>query len=250
MFGHGHHYYLDAFKKLGLEIRSNKINSRKYSANFRYFREIDSHEKAYWLGFIYADGFISGAQGRKKFGLSLSEKDISQIEKLKKCMESDYPINKYTVRAGYKPGSRYARLIVENEDMYDDLISHGVVEHKTDILKPPNIKPEYNNSFILGYFDGDGSIFVSNSHCPFYQVNIVGTDDLLEFIHNDFVANSLVTKNIKIEKRRDNQTVSYIRYGGNKQVCRIMDYLYTDVDPLLPLERKRQLYLNCKQRIF
>ena len=58
MFGHTHKYYLYAFNKYNLPVRSNKINSRKYNLNQNYFENIDSHEKAYWLGFIYVDGYI------------------------------------------------------------------------------------------------------------------------------------------------------------------------------------------------
>ena len=34
-------------------------SKRKYSLNENYFQELDSKDKAYFLGFIYADGFIT-----------------------------------------------------------------------------------------------------------------------------------------------------------------------------------------------
>ena len=37
MFGHTHKYYLYAFNKYNLPVRSNKINSRKYNLNQNYF---------------------------------------------------------------------------------------------------------------------------------------------------------------------------------------------------------------------
>lgn len=251
IFKHDPSYFISNFKKYGLKLRDNKTNSRKYTADFSYFKNIDTQEKAYWLGYIFADGYVTcGKQNRKQFGISLSTKDKPQIEKLKRCLNSTYPIHDYVQSSGYAVGSSYSRLLIDSEEMFDDLVSHGVLEHKTNIVKPPNINEEYFSSFILGYFDGDGSICVNNSTSPFYSISFVGTDDLLRFIHEYLYSRGAVDKDLHIEKRRDGQTVSYIRYGGNIIVPKIMDILYENIDSSLPLERKRQLYLNCKNRIF
>ena len=52
------------------------ITRRKYQVNEFFFDEIDSEEKAYWLGFIYADGYVN--TNGNKFGINLSLKDISR----------------------------------------------------------------------------------------------------------------------------------------------------------------------------
>lgn len=249
MFGHTHKYYLNAFHKEGLEVRNNKINSRKYTVNHNYFNKIDSHEKAYWLGFIYADGYISSTNG-KRFGLSLAIKDKEHLEKLKNCLESNYPVNEFEQHCGYSVGSKYCRLLISSDSIYDNLLKYGVYEHKTNILESPNIDEQFYPSFILGYFDGDGSIFLNKAKFPFYSINIVGTDNILTFIHNYFLNNKLVDKNINIEKRKENQTVSYIRYGGNILVEKILDNLYTNINSDLPLKRKYNLYIKCKNREF
>ena len=250
-YGHTHKYYLNYFKKYGLEIRSNKINSRKYVADFNYFNNIDSHEKAYWLGFIYADGYISNVNNYKKIGITLSYKDIDHIQKFKTCIHATYPIRTYHSNDNtYNQNCIYSKIIISNSQMYDALLEHGVFEHKTNILQKPNIDPQYFNSFILGYFDGDGSIYINNGRSPFYSISIVGTDAILKFIHNVFVKNHLTHKQLKLEKRKKNQTVSYIRYGGNILVSNIMHFLYCNIDCSIPLQRKYNLYLKCKQKIF
>ena len=189
---------------------------------------------------------------RKRFGISLSSKDKSQLEKLKKCIGSTYPIKEYKQEVGYSIGSTYSRIIIDSDEMFNDLVSHGVVLNKTNIVKPPNIDKEFIPSFILGYFDGDGSIFLNKGRSPFYSINIVGTDELLTFIHDYFKSVGIIKKDreVNLEKRREGQAVSYIRYGGNNLVSRIMEVLYQNVDSDLPLERKRELYLKCKDRIF
>ena len=252
MFGHTHKYYLYAFNKYNLPVRSNKTNSRKYNLNQNYFENIDSHEKAYWLGFIYADGYIRKNENSKKFGIALSIKDKPHLEKLNKCLMSNYPIHTYIKKPDdfCKSYVEYCRLLITSDKIYDDLIKNGVYERKTNILTKPNIKEEFYPSFILGYFDGDGSIFLNKTKYPFYSISFVGTDDILNFIHNYLQSKDITNKNINIEKRKECQIVSYIRYGGNVLVSKILDELYKYVDKELPLERKMKLYIKCKNRIF
>lgn len=246
MFNHSHHYYLDAFKKYGFDIRNNKINSRKYSANFDYFANIDSDEKAYWLGYMYADGFISHAcNNNKKIGMALSIKDKDQLIKFQNALNSTYPLHIYNQTSGYKQGGKYCRMIISNDKMFDDLVRQGVVEHKTNFLHAPSIDSKFYNSFILGYFDGDGSIFLNNAKSPFYSISIVGTDEILTFIHNQFLLNGITNKELKLEKRKREQTVSYIRYGGNRIIQKIYEYLYKNIKCDIPLQRKMNLFLKC-----
>ena len=69
-------------------------SKRKYNFNENYFENIDSIEKAYWLGFIAADGYITRRKsGQAVLGLTLHE--IEPLEKLSLCMESNKPIYRY-----------------------------------------------------------------------------------------------------------------------------------------------------------
>lgn len=52
----------------------HKINQWSYNEN--YFEEINSPEKAYWLGFIWADGYITKTNC---FGIELAIKDMEEI---------------------------------------------------------------------------------------------------------------------------------------------------------------------------
>ena len=250
MFGHTHKYYLNYFNKYNLPIRTNKINSRKYFANFSYFNIIDNTEKAYWLGYIYADGYVVNNSGRKKFGMTLSKKDRDQLKKLNKCLNSTYPIHDYITSNGYKIGAEYSRLLIDSEELFEGLNKHGVVPNKTNIIKPPRLKYDLIPAFILGYFDGDGSVYLNNSKYPFYTINITGTDDLLRYIHNYFVDIGVVNRGISLEKRQKGQIVSYIRYGGNNLVSNILGSLYSNTPLWLPLKRKYELYIKCKERNF
>lgn len=49
--------------------------SRKYKFDENFFENIDTEEKAYWLGFIYADGAVF----KRTLSIRLSTKDIHHL---------------------------------------------------------------------------------------------------------------------------------------------------------------------------
>lgn len=234
------------FLKLGLKLRSNKENSRKYHCDNTIFNMIDTIEKAYWIGFLSADGYISNCGG-KKVGLAL--KDRSHIEKFKKFISATYPIKTY--RASGFSESLYYRILISSDLLFEDLKSHGIIEHKSNLLKPPDtIAFDLMKYYILGYYDGDGSIFLNKGKYPFYSINIVGTDEICNYINNYLLKNNVISVPAKLEKRKQGQIVSYIRFGGNIKVKTILDFLYDGIDCSIPLDRKYLLYKKCINRIF
>ena len=76
----------------------------KLPINSNYFETIDTEHKAYWLGFIYADGYLSISGKTKRMGVSLCLKDKVHLQNFSKCIESNYPIHEYEVSNGYKIG--------------------------------------------------------------------------------------------------------------------------------------------------
>lgn len=66
---------------------------RLYSLDENYFNSIDSEDKAYWLGFIFADGCISVSEGIERiFSIRLSVRDIMHLEKFKVYIKTNKPI--------------------------------------------------------------------------------------------------------------------------------------------------------------
>jgi hypothetical protein len=88
-------------KEAGVNIRDNTENSRRYYHDEDYFEIIDTPEKAYWLGFIYADGFIESKRagfGNQKLGITIAECDADHLDKFKQCISSTNPIKVYPNR--------------------------------------------------------------------------------------------------------------------------------------------------------
>lgn len=236
------------FVRLGLQLRSNKENSRKYQCNEDTFEKIDTPECAYWLGFLAADGYLLDKR-EKYVGLTLCAKDKEHIEKFKRFTDSTYPIHQYSSN-GYSDED-YCRISIRSDKMWDDIVRYGVIPRKTNILKRPCGVPEsLIRYFILGYYDGDGSIFVNHTRSPFYTISIVGTDEICDLINEVLLSNKIIDHPALKEKRKPEQVVSYIRFGGNKKVKRILDFLYNGISPDVPLKRKFALYKNCVNGIF
>lgn len=236
-------------KRNGIETRSNKQNSRKYYHDENYFKKIDSEEKAYWLGFIYADGFINAKHksSSQSFGITLSSEDIDHLKKFKKCISSNNPINSYKASDNnYSLNTIYSRIVITSQKTVDDLKNKGVLEHKTDILVFPTSKQVPNKfikDFIRGYNDGDGCISYTDTdiHKNEYSIKILGTEEFLDGIKH-FIEKNKITKINRYYKRKEFQEVSSLEFSGNKQVKKFLDLIYKDAT--MYLDRKYERYIN------
>lgn len=113
------------------------------------FNKIDTKEKAYWLGFLMADGYITLTRG---VVLNLSIKDIDQLKKFLLFTGSNTKISIVKRKSIQVMGGVYSKKIVK------DLTKYGCISPKTFNIRLPNFKKEsLNLAFILGYYDGDGS---------------------------------------------------------------------------------------------
>lgn len=227
--------------------RSNKENSRKYQVNHAYFSTIDSEDKAYWLGFLYADGYVSkklNPRIYKRIGCSLAEKDLDHLEKLKQSLQATYPIGHY-IGTGYNAATCYARLIITSDQLFDDLVKLGCIEHKTLVLKFPTEKQvplHLTNHFIRGYFDGDGSFAKCGKNRKGYDVKICGTKELLNALSKHI---GFPNRNLS-KRHKDTKNTYCLEIGGGKQVAVVGEYLYKDAT--LWLERKHQRFLEHLRR--
>jgi hypothetical protein len=235
----------EPFARLGLKIRNDQEKNKKFYCNSDYFETIDTQEKAYWLGFIFADGYVSKPEGKKfaRFGISLQDGDGGHLEKLRAALESDVPIHHYEVSQGYKVGSKYCRIVISDDKLANDLIKHGCVEHKSNILKPPtNLPYELRRHFIRGYMDGNGSISITNTkYGQSYAIKWAGTDDILLWIMEHLISDGVITRRYPLHKRKKEQIVSSFDFGGNNLSKKFLDYIYKDATVFL--DRKHERYI-------
>lgn len=208
----------------------------KYSYNKEFFKNIDSEEKAYWLGFLYADGCINERAKSQNLELTLCEQDKNHLYKLRQAINGDMPINLKQVKLKGKTFNSY-RLQICSTDLCDDLITLGCVPNKSLLLQFPDfLEDELYKHFIRGYLDGDGCI---STRC---RISICGTYDFLADMQKHFIDKLGVTEvSILSDKRRNHY--QYERVGKNS--LKILKYLYEDSKVYLDRKYDKAIaYLN------
>lgn len=224
-----------------IKLRKSPAILRKFPVNDTIFNKIDNEEKAYWLGFLYADGCIHVSKYSKLVKLSLAIEDINHIEKFKKFIEAENKI--YISTPKNLNHSQMATLTISSNQMVDDLIRLGCMTKKTFKIKMPdsNIVPdEFIKHFIRGYFDGDGGISITLNEKIFNCiVNITSTIDLcqgiIDKINKAIPIHFLITQRHK-ESNTNTRTISV---HGNRQCLGILNYLYGEAS--IFLERKLEI---------
>ncbi len=219
--------FYNKLKALNIPSRSKR---EKYSYDRTYFNKIDTAEKAYWLGFLLADGNNTGTTLR--FRLKADDKSI--LEKFNKCLKSNIPI-KIENGSGFTEGKQNSivNLTISSREMCNAVLKYGIIPNKTAL----NHEPMYNfnneelqNAFIRGIFDGDGWCYFSkNSH----EIGISGTKELCESIKK------YLEKTIKINSIELDQINSIFRLRISNKDGIIK--FYHNI-----LENKNQLYLERK----
>lgn len=103
-------------------------NKRPFDNKF-IFDKIDNEEKAYWLGFLYADGSVGSTDNRVELGLA--EKDYNHLVKFKNFIGLDNNIS-------YRPQTKSYRYSFKNKIFKEILIKQGCVPKKSLILDFPS----------------------------------------------------------------------------------------------------------------
>lgn len=83
------------FNKLGIDTQRSK-----YHYFFDAFKAIDTPEKAYWLGFLYADGAV--IKDRNVIELTLTKKDVSHIKRFRSFLKTNAPITEKVISLNEK----------------------------------------------------------------------------------------------------------------------------------------------------
>lgn len=199
-----------------------------------YFETIDSKDKAYFLGLIFADGNIredSRGGGRKIFSIMLTQEDSYILNKFNSYANFD---SKLTIhhKKDFKP--RYG-LIINSSKIYDDLINLGVSKRKSKegIEFIPNLQDEYIPHFIRGYFDGDGIAKKEG------YIGFCGDIKMLKYIKDILIEKCNVKDNTITFNKANN--IYYIQWASLKDVQSIFDYMYKDKDDLYLIRKYEKI---------
>ena len=159
---------------------ARKRGLKSMCKNEDYFENIDSEMKAYWLGFIMADGNVSITNNQYSLKLHLQYRDRCMIERMLEDLDcSNAILDKNTL---FKPTGKYHRstyVSITSKRLVESLIKLGVTPNKTGKERLPEIKNDLKRHFIRGFFDGDGiACYTENSKGAGFVSNYDMLDDI------------------------------------------------------------------------
>lgn len=212
-------------------IRSNAI----YNIDYTYFNVINTEHKAYWLGFLLADGYVN----EREIMFCLQKNDVNMIKLFLYDLKANYPI-KYN-----KDNNPY--VIITCRDLSKTLLEKGFHHRKSwkfDLeTLLPYIPIELERHFIRGMFDGDGCIkyyIYPYLNKPQYHFGYTGLENICNYIKNKFgIDRKLV--------HEGNLTYTVVTRNPNK-INEIYEYLYKDAT--IYMDRKYKIFKEIKMMTF
>lgn len=122
------------------DIMGKDFNLRRKSyINLNYFEQVDTEEKAYWLGFLAADGYIV----HNELNIQLQAQDKKHLEKFSLALNANLTIRDINQTNNF--GTRYFhhRVSIQSDKITQDLEKYGVGKNKSLTLSfPKNIDSE------------------------------------------------------------------------------------------------------------
>jgi hypothetical protein len=216
---------LNSLREGGVNFRGKSERQRTYTVNDSIFEKIDTHEKAYWLGFLAGDGCNTG----RNISISLKREDKEHLQKFGNFMGSNAPI--YDTIKIDKEGKMFPgnRITIACQKIANDLAKLGIVQRKTFCYEFPKFLDEqFYSSFILGLIDSDGCFNYSKSGKDTISLNInfIGTNDCVSHVAK-ILEKYCNLNTVTIVKRKENESNYIFQIGGNLQLTRIVKYLYS-----------------------
>ena len=260
------HYKEMTYKELSQQLHKTKnavdlkinrlgLKKEKYTYNRDYFETIDSGDKAYWLGFIHADGSVSINEKLNSCELSikLQGKDIEHLKKFNKCIDGNNKIDIFNRQCNFN--DKYfdgCQIRLYSEKMVHDLAKYGIVPNKSLIIGFPDIPNQFIPDFIRGVFDGDGCICKSSAKlkdkayvkCDFTSGSMLFLTELRQVLFGYGIKSYIYNNHDDIYK---------LVIGGMQNCDNFLHLIYDDANIYLDRKysKKKRLYeeLHIEQRL-
>lgn len=218
----------------GVTARSQSEAQRKYEINEFFFDKIDTQEKAYIMGLLYADGYNDTSRNSVNLGLKESDKHI--LEEINKMIQPSKPLQ--FVKINKQNCENQCRLVIANKHISQKIAEHGCMKAKTFLIEFPKwLNKDLTSHFVRGYLDGDGWVGKR-------AISFVGTEEFLNKLTEIFKTElNLNTHKRKRHKDRKHN-IYMLEIHGRKKCATLIDWLYNDAK--IFLQRKFNAAINLK----
>lgn len=224
----------DILKRKGYDP---KKKSQQVHWDNHYFDFINSEERAYFLGLLFTDGWITKRdETRYDIGICLEDTDTYMINNFKKALRSDRSIvrKQFTKKDGTI--GHYSQLVLTDNHLAFTLMKYGLTERKSKTMSVNlnEIPKKHINHFMRGMIDGNGSVTIGSNNNLI--IKMIGTKDIIDFFNYYLWSNDFAPfKTPKLHKR-----ISFpffeISYADIKDVSKLYNFFMNDGSVFL--ERK------------
>lgn len=236
-------------KKYNIQKSVSEVK-RKYNLNEHYFDNIDTPNKAYILGFLYADGYNNRINNTIVLSLNRNDEDI--LIKIKNEVGSDKPLYHHNYINKIDGIERHmSELNFASKHMCEQLENLGMIQNKTFVIDFPYfLSEELLSHFIRGYFDGDGCACFSkdknhkSNEC--FQISMMSSIQLCEHMKQYLQDKQDIHFNVN-QPSGKNKENGLIRSKSKKEIEKFIKYIYKDAE--LYMERKHKKCLNFLKKI-
>lgn len=197
----------------------------KGTGDQHYFDVIDTPLKAYLIGFLLADGYISIRKHRASVGVEVHERDKEIIELLVETLGG---------RSCYRASRKSWIYTIHGKRICDSLAQYSIIPRKSHSVSIQNIPRELEKYAVLGYSDGDGNIFFTHGAIG-WRIKC-GSRKILEDIRKIILRDT----GIGLSKLSVYNHTQNLKVHGNIKARGVLDWLYNDND--MGLSRKRRFY--------
>lgn len=230
----------DRIKNL-LKDCENISSAKRLNPNLieNYFENIDSEDKAYWLGWIISDGTITYQPEKSKFQLELTLKE--EDEHILHLLEQDLGVQNKV----YTSNKIYKRFSLGSKNIIKNLVDLGVTQNKTFTVKVPSFDKQYNAAFLRGLFDGDGgfTVYTRATGQKCMELSFCGNEYIVSWILSTLLEDIPdLTKN-SITKE---SSIKRIRWSRKKDIILIRDYLYKNHNSHFLSRKYNLIYANTE----
>lgn len=218
--------------------------NRKHVFDQTFFEKVDTEEKAYILGFIYADGCNVKHPTTAELSIAQMERDVDILYKIKDAIKSTYPISE---RKGDLSGDeKYFVFYIYGKHLGEQLNKLGVTQRKSLTLTFPEFLDDtLMPHFIRGYFDGDGSVWegkrkkmvVKNDHRPGeyrerivhnVKFNFTGSSTFIPYLQKYLIEKyGFSETKLNYSKAKDDHRHCTMEYSGRKNLYKLYDIMYS-----------------------
>jgi len=217
-------------RKMGLQ--------RSYYVNERFFDQW-SAPMAWVLGLLHSSGHLRGRSAAATWETS----DAEVVQKVRACLDSTHPI--YVSHQGECGRRPYYTLFIARQRLRAGIDTHVHVRLHAERSKVPDVPTHLLPHFARGYFEGNGTICfgVESSSGP--SVVVSGRTALLADLR-ERLRSTGVDVPPSLSRRSQIKDTSVMAMSS-RRAFRFADFLYRDAPAALSVERKRAVYVRCRE---